>query len=90
MSKTAAIPTGLQREGYDTNVLPPVPGTKASMFLAEQYASCTQAVMPLSYNWTAMTTLVNSMQPAGNTNQGIGLALGLDVAGWRRALPGPA
>ena len=68
--------SGPATEGYDTNVLPPVPGTKASMFLAEQYASCTQAVMPLSYNWTAMTTLVNSMQPAGNTNQGIGLAIG--------------
>jgi Flp pilus assembly protein TadG len=67
--------SGPASEGYDTNVLPPVPGTKASMFLAEQYASCTQAVMPLSYNWTAMSTLVNSMQPAGNTNQGIGLAL---------------
>ncbi|MGZ9187343.1 MAG: pilus assembly protein TadG-related protein, partial [Candidatus Binatia bacterium] len=67
---------GPATEGYDTNVLPPVPGTKASMFLAEQYASCTQTVMPLSYNWTAMSTLVNSMQPAGNTNQGIGLALG--------------
>ena len=68
--------SGPAAEGYDTNVLPPVPGTKASMFLAEQYASCTQAVMPLSSNWTAMTTLVNSMQPAGNTNQGIGLAVG--------------
>ncbi len=67
---------GPATEGYDTNVLAPVPGTKASMFLAEQYASCTQAVMPLSYNWTQMSTLVNSMQPAGNTNQGIGLALG--------------
>ena len=32
--------------------------------------------MPLSYNWTAMTTLVNSMSPNGNTNQGIGLAHG--------------
>jgi Flp pilus assembly protein TadG len=68
--------SGPAAEGYDTNVLPPVPGTKASMFLAEQYQSCTQTVMPLSYNWTAMSTLVNSMQPAGNTNQGIGLALG--------------
>ena len=68
--------SGPASEGYDTNVLPPVPGTKASMFLAEQYAGCTQAIMPLSSNWTAMSTLVNSMQPAGNTNQGIGLAVG--------------
>jgi len=67
--------SGPATEGYDTNVLPPVPGTKASLFLAEQYTSCTQAVMPLSSNWTAMSALVNSMQPAGNTNQGIGLAV---------------
>ena len=32
--------------------------------------------MGLSYNWSAMTTLVNNMQPGGNTNQAIGLALG--------------
>jgi hypothetical protein len=32
--------------------------------------------MPLSYNWSAMTTLVNNMSPGGNTNQAIGLALG--------------
>ena len=32
--------------------------------------------MPLSYDWTGMTTLVNSMTPNGNTNQGIGLQLG--------------
>jgi hypothetical protein len=32
--------------------------------------------MPLSFNWTAMTTLVNNMSPDGNTNQGIGLAHG--------------
>jgi hypothetical protein len=32
--------------------------------------------MPLSYNWTAMTTLVNNMSPGGNTNQAIGLAHG--------------
>ena len=32
--------------------------------------------MQLSYNWSAMTSLVNSMTPNGNTNQGIGLQLG--------------
>ncbi|MBV8790640.1 MAG: VWA domain-containing protein, partial [Pseudolabrys sp.] len=61
---------------YDTNVLPPTPGTTPSLFAAEQYSSCTQAVMGLSTNWTAMTTLVNGMSPSGNTNQAIGLALG--------------
>ena len=33
--------------------------------------------MGLNYNWSAMTSLVNSLSPGGNTNQGIGLQ-----AGW--------
>lgn len=61
---------------YDTNVLPPAPPATGSMFAAEQYSSCPQAAMPLSDNWTAMSTLVNGMSPGGNTNQAIGLAVG--------------
>jgi Flp pilus assembly protein TadG len=60
----------------DTNVMTPVPGVTDTMFAAEQYSSCPQAIMPLSYNWSGMTTLVNNMSPGGNTNQAIGLALG--------------
>jgi Flp pilus assembly protein TadG len=59
---------------YDTNVVAPSSSNAATQFAAEQYDSCPQAVMPLSYNWTGMTTLVNNMSPNGNTNQGIGLA----------------
>ena len=61
---------------YDTNVTAPASGNAATQFAAEQYDSCPQAVMALNYNWTAMTTLVNNMQPDGNTNQAIGLAHG--------------
>jgi Flp pilus assembly protein TadG len=61
---------------YDQNVLPPVAGTTASMFSAEQYGSCSDPVMPLNYNWSAMTTVINNLSPDGNTNQGIGLAHG--------------
>jgi Flp pilus assembly protein TadG len=61
---------------YDTNVVPPAVGTPASLFPAEQYDSCPKTMMPLSYNWTSMTTLVNSMVANGNTNQAIGLAHG--------------
>ena len=61
---------------YDTNISAPVSGNTATMFAAEQYDSCPQAVMPLSYNWSSMTTLVNNMSPNGNTNQAIGLAHG--------------
>ena len=65
-------PTG---QDYDTNANAPNSGA-SSKFPAEQYGSCPQAIMPLSYNWSAMTTLVNNMSPAGNTNQAIGLAHG--------------
>jgi hypothetical protein len=30
--------------------------------------------MPLSYNWTALKTLIGQMTPNGNTNQAIGMA----------------
>jgi Flp pilus assembly protein TadG len=61
---------------YDTNVVAPSSSNTATQFPAEQYSDCPQAVMPLNYNWSTMTTLVNNMQPAGNTNQAIGLAHG--------------
>jgi hypothetical protein len=61
---------------YDTNVTAPTTSITASLFTAEQYGSCPQAVMPLSYDWAGMKSLVNAMQPAGNTNQAIGLAHG--------------
>jgi Flp pilus assembly protein TadG len=61
---------------YDTNVVAPTTTITGTLFSAEQYGSCPQAIMPLNYNWTSMTTLVNNMSPAGNTNQAIGLAHG--------------
>jgi Flp pilus assembly protein TadG len=66
-------PTG---QDYDTNANPPINNNPQSQFPAEQYGSCPQAVMPLSYNWSGMTMLVNNMSPGGNTNQAIGLAHG--------------
>jgi len=45
-------------------------------FVAEQYDYCSPKIMPLNYDWTAMKNLVTSFYPAGNTNQGIGLAHG--------------
>jgi Flp pilus assembly protein TadG len=61
---------------YDTNVTAPTTAITATLYAAEQYGSCPQAVMPLSYNWSGMTTLVNNMSPGGLTNQAIGLQLG--------------
>jgi hypothetical protein len=61
---------------YDTNVVAPTTSITATLFSAEQYSSCPQAVMGLSYDWTSMKSLVNNMTPAGNTNQAIGLQVG--------------
>jgi Flp pilus assembly protein TadG len=62
---------------YDTNVAASDTSIMSSLYAAEQYSSCpSAAVMGLNYNWSAMTSLVNSMSPNGNTNQAIGLQLG--------------
>ena len=61
---------------YDTNVVSPDITKNATLYAAEQYSSCPQAVMGLNYDWTAMKSLVDNMSPAGNTNQAIGLQLG--------------
>jgi Flp pilus assembly protein TadG len=61
---------------YDTNVVAPTISNTATLFAAEQYSPCPQAVMGLSYDWTSMKSLVNNMSPGGNTNQAIGLQLG--------------
>jgi hypothetical protein len=48
-----------------------------TLYPAEQYASCpAAAIKALNYDWSSMTSLVNSMSPNGNTNQAIGLQLG--------------
>jgi Flp pilus assembly protein TadG len=59
---------------YDTNVVPPTATIPATKFAAEQYDNCSPKVMPLSYDWIGMKSLVDSFYPSGNTNQGIGLA----------------
>jgi Flp pilus assembly protein TadG len=68
---------------YDTKVDIPDIGNPATLFPADQYSSCPQAAMPLSYYWTAMKTLVNNMSPGGMTNQAIGL-----VHGWQSLVGG--
>jgi len=61
---------------YDTNVVPPDVTKPASLYAAEQYNACPQSVMGLSYDWSAMNSLIDNMSPNGNTNQAIGLQLG--------------
>jgi Flp pilus assembly protein TadG len=60
----------------DTNVAGTNIALTDTLFPAEQYSMCPQAIMPLSYDWTGMKSLVSAMSPNGNTNQGIGLQHG--------------
>ena len=69
-------------DNYDQNVT--APGTlAASKWPAEQYSACTQAMMGLNYDWTAMRTMVDNMVANGSTNQPIGL-----VWGWQSLVGG--
>jgi hypothetical protein len=61
---------------HDANVLAPDSTVPSSLYVAEQYGSCPRAVMGLSYDWSGMNALVDTMSAAGNTNQAIGLQLG--------------
>ena len=63
-------------QNYDTMNTAPDAATPATLFPAEQYSSCPQALMGLSYDWTALNDLIDGMRPAGFTNQAIGLQWG--------------
>jgi Flp pilus assembly protein TadG len=67
---------------YDQNVTAPTTG--ASLFPAQQYSLCpAQAMIALTYNWSALNDAVNGMSPNGSTNQPIGL-----VWGWQSLIGG--
>ena len=68
--------TGPSTGDYDTNVFAPTSSIAATQYVPENYSSCPRAAMGLSYNWSTMTSLINSMSPSGSTNQAIGLQLG--------------
>jgi Flp pilus assembly protein TadG len=59
-------------QNYDTTNTAPT--NAATNFPAEQYAACPPAVMPLSYDWTALNAKVTGLVANGGTNQAIGLA----------------
>ncbi len=70
-------------QNHDTTVAAASAGVQATLFPAEQYNPCPVALMPMTYDWTALRNLITSMTPAGNTNQAIGLAWG-----WLSLTPG--
>jgi Flp pilus assembly protein TadG len=68
-------------QNFDTTNAAPISGS--TLFPAEQYSSCPVALMPMSYDWTALNNLIDGMTPVGNTNQAIGL-----VWGWHSLTTG--
>ena len=60
-------------QAYDTDNTTPTTVTPATLFFAEQYSSCPVPLLPMTYDWTALSTKVDAMTPNGNTNQTIGL-----------------
>ncbi|MCC8967301.1 hypothetical protein H8A95_34490 [Bradyrhizobium sp. Pear76] len=52
-------------------------------FCSSSASTPLEPVIPLSYNWSALKTAVNAMQPTGGTDQSIGLAVG-----WQSLLVG--
>ncbi len=76
---TASSPNG----DYDRLVTAPSTSIIATLFPAEQNSYCSPSILGLSYTWTTMTTLVNSLYPLGATNQPIGL-----VWGWQSLVGG--
>jgi len=61
-------------QDYDTKNTPPNINNPATLFPTEQYSSCPAQLMELSYDWGQLKSKVDSLYPAGNTNQGIGIA----------------
>ncbi|MCA6109684.1 vWA domain-containing protein [Bradyrhizobium cenepequi] len=67
---------------YDTTNTTPDPAIPATLFQADEYGNfCKstnnlylQLIMPLTYDWSALKTRVNNMEPTDYTNQSIGLA----------------
>src|ERR1700733_196231 len=45
----------------------PVPSNPSTLFPAEQWSACPVALMPLSYDWTALKSKIGTMAPNGNT-----------------------
>jgi len=62
-------------QNYDISNSAPA-ASASTKFPAEQYNACPVALMPLSYDWTALKAKIDTMSPNGNTNQAIGLAWG--------------
>lgn len=63
---------GPSPQNYDQKVLPPG-SDAASEYAAEQADGCPAVIMQQTYDWDELNDLVDSLSPAGGTNQPIGL-----------------
>jgi Flp pilus assembly protein TadG len=63
-----------RQQSYDT--LNTAPTNSATRFPAEQYDSCPRQIQALTASWSTLSSTVDGMKAAGNTNQTIGLAWG--------------
>jgi hypothetical protein len=79
-----------ENPGYDTLNAAPVTSNQYTLFPAEQWSACPVQLMPLSYDWTALKSLIDKMTPNGNTNQAIGMAWGWQSLAQTAPLNAPA
>jgi Flp pilus assembly protein TadG len=89
-------------QSFDETGDAPATGNVATLFPANQYyenstAYCTstasttlETVIPMTYNWSALKTAVNAMQPTGGTDQSVGLAWAWQSLLQTGPIPAPA
>jgi Flp pilus assembly protein TadG len=89
-------------QDYDTKNTPPTSSNAPTMIVPEEYVSGSAKyckvgnnpymppIMPLSYDWSALKTMIGTLQPTGNTNQGIGMAWGWLTLGTGAPFNAPA
>lgn len=64
-------------QNNDVNSVAPSTSDKSTLFIADQEPFCpATAVLPLTYDWTAVKSRISAMSPNGGTNQTIGLQWG--------------
>lgn len=68
---------------YDRLVTAPNTSVVATLFPAEQNSYCSSVISGQNFDWTAMKTQVDGLNPLGATNQPIGL-----VWGWQSLVGG--
>jgi Flp pilus assembly protein TadG len=87
---------------YDTKNTTPAIANVATLFPAEEYYEngehyCRtgnnpplQQIVPLSYNWASLKSMISAMQPTGGTNQPIGMAWGWQTLQQTSPMNAPA